>query len=202
MWITSPQSATASIASDNIQMAINEKLKQCVYLITIVNPFLTYCSALRFPRLARESSTQWTKCLLPISVAHVLKQNPTLISPAVNAFYNRDPLQLKEATKMKKFGVNPVVPTMVRFTRCLFAQLQSQQFHPPLSFGNISRDHIDHSAYLMGAKLVRWIDCWWQRTLLIISTWQAVGFEILYADQNRKRRQQRANDCAKVRWID
>ena len=46
-------------------------------------------------------------------------------------------MSLKDAVKLKHFGPpQPQVNMMVRFSRCLFAQLLRQEFHPPLSFGN------------------------------------------------------------------
>lgn len=42
-----------------------------------------------------QSSIQHAHCYLPANLAAVLEYNPALISPIVDAFYTRDPLDLK-----------------------------------------------------------------------------------------------------------
>ena len=42
---------------------------------------------------------------------------------------------------MKCFGTGPCVATMVRFSRCLYAQLMQQKFHAPKVFSKV-RLHI------------------------------------------------------------
>jgi hypothetical protein len=57
-------------------------------------------------------------CLLPARVAAVLKADPQLLAPAVQAFYLRDPIDLKALWTMKEFPPeeHPVL-RRVAFTR-------------------------------------------------------------------------------------
>ena len=112
-----------------------------------------YCN--RYPEYAYETSHQWVKCKMPINAAYILRKPPHLVAPAVVAFYNRDPIQLKDAMKMKRLGTSPSVMTMVRFTRCLYAQLKHQQFFPPLAFGLVDKTDPNFPAFETGSKLVR-----------------------------------------------
>ena len=45
---------------------------------------------------------------------------------------------LQAAARMAVFPVTPGVFTMVTFSRCLYAQLTQQQFHPPKVFQKVS----------------------------------------------------------------
>lgn len=71
---------------------------------------------------------------LPLGVAELLAQDETLISRAVQAFYERDALQLKACQYMKRFPPSPSKLASVRMTKALYAQLASQRFYPPRIF--------------------------------------------------------------------
>ena len=96
-----------------------------------------------------------THCVLPLPAAHVLSVNPALIAPAVQAFYQRDPLQLRVCKKMRFFPPDaPSVCTAVKFSRLLYAQLCQQQFKPlPGSGWKMSVNSSKSSAYDLGVKL-------------------------------------------------
>ncbi|KAF7718647.1 Regulatory factor Sgt1 [Penicillium ucsense] len=72
---------------------------------------------------------------VPRKVAFLLHQKPAYISPAVEAFYIRDPIALKPLrTKNASdliFGPADLVDVSVKFTRVGFAQLKSQEFPAP-----------------------------------------------------------------------
>ncbi|KAI9685233.1 MAG: hypothetical protein M1822_004606 [Bathelium mastoideum] len=72
---------------------------------------------------------------IPRKLAHLLHQNPTYISPAVEAFYLRDPISLKHLQTPKfstlRFPPRDLVTVSVRFTKFLYAQIQSQEFAAP-----------------------------------------------------------------------
>ncbi|KAK7182831.1 hypothetical protein DPSP01_014195 [Paraphaeosphaeria sporulosa] len=73
---------------------------------------------------------------LPRKVAHILHLNPAYISPAVEAFYLRDPvvLRLLQPEKSKKtlnFFPEDFVEVSTRFTKVLYAQLLGQNWDPP-----------------------------------------------------------------------
>ncbi|KAJ5390135.1 uncharacterized protein N7496_001203 [Penicillium cataractarum] len=75
---------------------------------------------------------------IPRKVAFLLHQKPAYISPAVEAFYIRDPIALrplrtKDASDLT-FSPDDLVTVSVRFTRVGYAQLKSQEFPVPSSW--------------------------------------------------------------------
>ncbi|KAI9356516.1 SGT1 protein-domain-containing protein, partial [Zopfochytrium polystomum] len=100
---------------------------------------------------------------VPRDVARALFVNPKLIAAAVEAFYQRDPLQLKACQKMSRFPPSTSVTTTVKMTRTLYAQLASQTFHAPKPFRLPASNSDDFKAAELGMKL-------------------ACGFEIIAAD--------------------
>jgi len=106
---------------------------------------------------------------LPVEIAHLLKKDKQLVSSAVRAFYERDPIALRHGAEMKKFNpkLENMVMTMVTFSRCLYAQLSQQPFQPPKVFPKLPpRTSPDYRALSEGARL-------------------AIGFEMLY-QQSKK----------------
>ncbi|KAF2237402.1 SGT1-domain-containing protein [Viridothelium virens] len=72
---------------------------------------------------------------IPRKLAHLLRKNPLYIAPAVEAFYLRDPISLKHLQNPNpstlRFPPRDLVTVSVRFTKFLYAQIQSQQFAAP-----------------------------------------------------------------------
>ncbi|KGL77356.1 Protein SGT1, partial [Tinamus guttatus] len=69
-------------------------------------------------------------CYLPAGIVAVLKQRPSLVAAAVQAFYLRDPVDLRACRTFKTFPPAKRVMTVVTFTKCLYAQLVQQKFVP------------------------------------------------------------------------
>ncbi|XP_060097203.1 protein ecdysoneless homolog [Heteronotia binoei] len=94
-------------------------------------------------------------CYLPAGAAAVLKQRPGLVSAAVQAFYLRDPIDLKACRIFKVFLPETRIMTSVTFTKCLYAQMVQQSFVPDRRSGYSlpSRSHPDYKAYELGMKL-------------------------------------------------
>ncbi|XP_066292192.1 protein ecdysoneless homolog [Branchiostoma lanceolatum] len=94
-------------------------------------------------------------CFLPPGVVTVLNHSPGLVAPAVQAFYERDPLDMKACRTMKHFPTDTCVKARVRFTRCLYSQLLQQRFTPDKRSGWTvpPPSHPDHSAWDLGIKL-------------------------------------------------
>ncbi|ESO94107.1 hypothetical protein LOTGIDRAFT_145160 [Lottia gigantea] len=82
-----------------------------------------------FPEKASQN-LHYANCYIPTSVASVLEQNPSLVAPAVEAFYYRDPVDLKACRSMKNFPQEDMVIYRVKFTRFMYAQLLQQDFQP------------------------------------------------------------------------
>lgn len=58
-----------------------------------------------------------TTVLVPTAVAAILKKKPNLISAAVQAFCNRDTVDMRACRAMKYFPPEQRVKTRVKFTR-------------------------------------------------------------------------------------
>lgn len=81
---------------------------------------------------------EWTHrahCHVPLKVASILHHNPRLISHAVRAFFYRSPDDIPIMQEMKHFCPTKCITVPVRFTRCLYAQLTSQQYSPDAKTG-------------------------------------------------------------------
>lgn len=78
---------------------------------------------------------------IPRKLAHILHANPSYISPAVEAFYLRDPIAVRPlATKdisTLQFPPEDFVTVSVKFTKVGFAQLRGQVFNPPPAWTSI-----------------------------------------------------------------
>ncbi|KAJ7362048.1 hypothetical protein OS493_013136 [Desmophyllum pertusum] len=86
----------------------------------------------RIEKLSEESQNSFhhAHCYVPAEVKYVLDQNPSLISPIVQAFYERDPTDMKACRTMEQFTLKTRLMSRVRFTRCLYAQLSQHSFKP------------------------------------------------------------------------
>uniref|UniRef100_A0A1A8LYS4 Ecdysoneless homolog n=1 Tax=Nothobranchius pienaari TaxID=704102 RepID=A0A1A8LYS4_9TELE len=102
-----------------------------------------------------QSNLHRAHCFIPAGVAAVLAQRPDLVAPAVSAFYLRDPVDLQACRSFKTFPPDTRVLTLVTFTRCLYAQLQQQDFIPDRrsGFSLPPRSHPQYKAYELGMKL-------------------------------------------------
>ncbi|KAK4876789.1 hypothetical protein RN001_009295 [Aquatica leii] len=67
---------------------------------------------------------------LPIGVAAILKHKPALVAPAVQAFCNRDSVDMKACRAMKYFPPENRVYSRVTFTKCLYAMLNHSRYTP------------------------------------------------------------------------
>ncbi|XP_035028794.2 protein ecdysoneless homolog [Hippoglossus stenolepis] len=117
------------------------------------------CSALRkrlegYPEKVK-TSLHRAHCFIPAGIAEVLAQRPDLVAPAVSAFYLRDPVDLQACRSFKTFPPGTRVLASVTFTRCLYAQLQQQEFTPDRrsSFTLPLRSHPQYKAHVLGMKL-------------------------------------------------
>ncbi|KAM4729685.1 protein ecdysoneless homolog [Anableps anableps] len=102
-----------------------------------------------------KSNLHRAHCFIPAGIASVLAQRPDLVAPAVSAFYLRDPVDLQACRNFRTFPPDTRVLTLVTFTRCLYAQLQQQQFTPDRrsGFDLPPRSHPRYKAHELGMKL-------------------------------------------------
>ncbi|KAK2800580.1 hypothetical protein FQN51_005963 [Onygenales sp. PD_10] len=83
-----------------------------------------------------------SRITIPRKLAHILHMKPAYISPAVDAFYIRDPISLRplkaKDTSGLTFKPEDLVTVSGRFTRVGYAQLKSQDFElPPVWKGKL-----------------------------------------------------------------
>lgn len=95
---------------------------------------------------------------IPRRLAFVLHQIPKAVAPAVDAFYLRDALDLKDLLSRNnalQFPPSDLVTLSVKFTKVLFAQLRSQRFEPPTPWAEHTQQAkgTERSRIEMGMKL-------------------------------------------------
>ncbi|OKL60591.1 hypothetical protein UA08_04353 [Talaromyces atroroseus] len=88
---------------------------------------------------------------IPRKVAYLVHKKSSYISPAVEAFYTRDPISLRTLRASSKqdllFSPDDLVTVSVRFTRVGYAQLRSQDFPTPASWAQSLPPQMDGEAY-------------------------------------------------------
>ncbi|PKI62545.1 hypothetical protein CRG98_017066 [Punica granatum] len=98
-----------------------------------------------YPDRARRNMHR-ARVRVPPPVAQVLRQEPCLISVAVEGFYDRDIDSMKLASKMEKFlprgREEELVPVSVTMSRAMYAQLVQQTFQAPKCYPMPSRSDI------------------------------------------------------------
>ncbi|XP_037064522.1 protein ecdysoneless homolog isoform X3 [Peromyscus leucopus] len=102
-----------------------------------------------------EASLHRAHCFLPAALVAVLKQRPRLVSAAVQAFYLRDPIDLRACRVFKTFLPETRIMASVTFTKCLYAQLVQQKFVPDRrsGYGLPPPSHPQYRAHELGMKL-------------------------------------------------
>lgn len=89
---------------------------------------------------------------IPRKLAFLLHQKPAYISPAIEAFYLRDPIALKPLQKKENkdtmtFAPQDFVTVSVRFPRVGYAQVKSQDFPVPAVFEGTMPPTTESKAY-------------------------------------------------------
>ena len=78
---------------------------------------------------------------VPKNLAYILHQNAAYISPAVEAFYLRDPIALRPLQAQNQndlvFPPKDLVTMVVKFTKVGFAQVKSQRFSTPAAWTSV-----------------------------------------------------------------
>ncbi|XP_003783612.1 protein ecdysoneless homolog [Otolemur garnettii] len=102
-----------------------------------------------------QSSLHQAHCFLPAGIVAVLKQCPRLVAAAAQAFYLRDPIDLRACRIFKTFLPETRIMMSVTFTKCLYAQLVQQKFVPDRrsGYGLPPPSHPQYRAHELGMKL-------------------------------------------------
>lgn len=69
-------------------------------------------------------------CLIPAKLAWLLKNNPSLISSAINRFCEKDPKDLKMCSTLSMFKPVDLVNYRVQFTKHLYGKLKYADYRP------------------------------------------------------------------------
>lgn len=143
---------SATVASPGVQSVLEKRLNSVV-------------------ESSRKENSHVARCLLPPHAARVLQRQPSLVAAAATAFHYREPDDVSVAARMSVFGAQAralraaggsssprepaLVPMSVRFTRCLFAMVDRQQFGTPKVFEGLVPDDESHPDYSAGARGVK-----------------------------------------------
>ena len=141
----------------------------------IISPFIedeAFYRIREYPS-AISSSLHHALITIPRRLACILHRNPAYISPAIEAFYIRDPISVRPLNTKDistlHFPPEDFVTVSVKFTKVGYAQLRSQIFDPPPAWTGVIPRMRDPKAE-MGMKLT-------------------CGFEMMLADpQNQDKR--------------
>ncbi|XP_060059385.1 protein ecdysoneless homolog isoform X2 [Erinaceus europaeus] len=123
------------LASESVQAAVNRRIRG-------------------YPEKI-QASLHRAHCFLPAGIGAVLKYQPRLVAAGVQAFYLRDPIDLRACRIFKTFLPETRVMTSVTFTKCLYAQLVQQRFVPDRRSGYTlpPPSHPQYRAHELGMKL-------------------------------------------------
>lgn len=104
------EQSSQTLASPEIQNSIKSKLSG-------------------YPHKIKDSLHR-SNLFVPASIAAILKYRPNLIASAVQAFCNRDPVDIKACRAMKYFPPENRVMSQVTFTKCLYAMMSHSKYVP------------------------------------------------------------------------
>ncbi|KAF2348399.1 Ecd family [Trinorchestia longiramus] len=114
------------------------------------------CFSVLFPYPGRVRRDQHVAhAHVPVGVAALLREYPTLVAPAVTAFCDRDQMDIKALRVMRHFPPEQRVLTAVKFSKALYARLQASPYSPDRKTGwdLPAPSHPDYSKHLLGVKL-------------------------------------------------
>lgn len=96
-----------------------------------------FCRLQKYPKQISDSLHS-SLITIPRKLAYILHRKAAYISPAVEAFYLRDPISLRplKTYDTSKLIIPPedLVTVSVKFTKVGYAQVKSQQFTPPIAW--------------------------------------------------------------------
>lgn len=90
---------------------------------------MIYARLNKYPEKAK-LHLHYAHCLIPDSIIYILMKKPQLVATAVQAFYERDPLDVKICKQMNRFHPENRLLARVKFTRHLYGQLMQAKFEP------------------------------------------------------------------------
>ncbi|KAL3838658.1 hypothetical protein ACJIZ3_023249 [Penstemon smallii] len=114
-YLISCDNSSVSRAPDAVQLHLSKKISE-------------------YPERAYKNVHK-VRVRVPVSVAWVLRHEPSFVSLAVEGFYDRDIDSMKHAARMERFlekgKGEEMVEVVVRMSRAMYAQLVQQKFQAP-----------------------------------------------------------------------
>ncbi|CEO95238.1 SGT1 protein [Plasmodiophora brassicae] len=109
-----------------------------------------------FPDAAISSCQHYAICYLHARLCALLDSDPWLIAPIVEAFYHRDPIDLRVLRKMPSQSPSDYQWHSTRFTYCTFAQMDAQKFALPKAFADLFSSDVpaQQAAFDLGVKVM------------------------------------------------
>ena len=134
-----PENAKAQKASQPEVLSLDDALRFLQYNETrlLHLPSVEMEAFYRLQKYPKQISDNLhhARIILPRNLAHILHHDPSYISPAIEAFYLRDPIALRPLqacdTKDLNFAPTDCVNVSIKFTKIGYAQLKSQSYDPP-----------------------------------------------------------------------
>ncbi|NXI40543.1 ECD protein, partial [Galbula dea] len=144
--------STTSLAISEALMLLSTHSEECLAAESIRTAVYKRISG--YPEKI-QASYHRAHCYLPAGIVAVLRQRPSLVAAAVQAFYLRDPVDLRACRSFQSFPPDERVMAVVTFTKCLYAQLKQQKFVPDRRSGYTLPlpSHPQYKAYELGMKL-------------------------------------------------
>ncbi|KAL8858408.1 MAG: hypothetical protein Q9178_005089 [Gyalolechia marmorata] len=148
---------TGSLRLDDALSFIQERRTDLLHLPTVESE--AFYRLRRYPAQIQDSLHQGL-ITIPRKLAYVLHEKAAYISPAVEAFYLRDPIALRplQSQRPSKLWFSPedFVTVSVKFTKVGFAQFKGQDFETPRAWTTSNtkvRDVFGQKGYEMGMKV-------------------------------------------------
>ena len=134
-----PENAKAQKASQPEVLSLDDALRFLQYNETrlLHLPSVEMEAFYRLQKYPKQISNNLhhARIILPRNLAHILHHDPSYISPAIEAFYLRDPIALRPLqacdNKDLNFAPTDCVNVSIKFTKIGYAQLKSQSYDPP-----------------------------------------------------------------------
>lgn len=123
-----------------------------------------------YPSTILTENMHYALLTIPRKLAYILHRNPRYLSPAIEAFYLRDPISLKplKSTPLDDMSFPPkdLVTVSVRFSKVMFAQIRSQDFVPPPTWAKAISDARSDATVFQKADAGMKISCGFEMLLL------------------------------------
>ena len=128
---TNPSQITYLPAHGSIESSFNgAKIVYDFPKLTIASEDIQQCLAKKLSIFDSNSSFHRATCIIPAKLVWLIKNNPSLISSAINRFCDKDPSDLKLCHTLNTFKPTDFVNYRVQFTKHLYGKLKYCDYKP------------------------------------------------------------------------